>query len=73
MAKGKKIGGRNLQPGQSGNPRGRPKAYADLVRELRTGNETGAKEIIRRKLLAGDALYLKLAIHLLDGRPAVRG
>lgn len=49
MPKGKKVGGRDFKPGQSGNPNGRPKLPTD-VKEARKLNKS-AIEILLNKYL----------------------
>lgn len=51
MAKGKKTGGRNFQPGQSGNPIGRP-ALSDEVRAIRLADSSTLIQLINSLLFS---------------------
>lgn len=47
--KGKKTGGRDFKPGQSGNPNGRPKIPSD-IRELRKINQSSVEVLLNKYL-----------------------
>ncbi len=82
MARGKKTGGRNWKPGQSGNPNGRPKkgdTLTDLLREyvegiavLPVGPEGQKRRVRVKKALIREMVNRALGgsdqimIHILD-------
>ena len=81
MAKGKKTGGRDWKPGESGNPNGRPKNENSLSNLLRkeleeTDPDTGLanKEVIAKalvRLARGDNLAaIEKIFDRLEGKPA---
>jgi len=60
-----------FQPGQSGNPNGRPKGIIDKRTELRNLFESHAKEIIEKLIesaKAGDPIALRLCVERLIPR-----
>ena len=64
MAKGKKTGGRNFQPGNNANPKGRPR----LPEEVKAARRACGEKILRSltKHLQGDRTKLKAIVEDLN-------
>ena len=71
MAIGKKTGGKDFEPGKSGNPAGRaPKeqALTDVLRE-KVNKEAIAEKLIEIAMEKGDISALKYIYDRIDGKP----
>lgn len=60
MAKGKKTGGKNFRPGQSGNQRGAPVLPADIV-EARKLNRTELERVLNKYIYMTKAEIVRAA------------
>lgn len=80
MALGKKTGGKNWKPGQSGNPNGRPTKETSLTELMRQflqdipdGQDKTYKELFIKKVfkiaIDGDIAAIRLIWNYLDGMP----
>lgn len=82
MAKGRKTGGRDFQPGdpRAGRPPGAkdkvPRSIKATIRqlyeEILATDREAVKAALRKKLLAGDHHHVQLAAYYLDGKPVER-
>ena len=71
MAIGKKTGGKDWEPGQSGNPAGRPpkeQCVTDVLRET-VDIQDLVNALIEIAIEKKDTVALKYAIDRLDGKP----
>ena len=70
MAKGKKTGGKDWEPGQSGNPGGRPpkeQALTDLLKQKADKERLSA--LLLEMAYKGDLQALKYVYDRIDGKP----
>jgi hypothetical protein len=73
MAKGVKTGGRDFQPGQSGNPSGHPKGFAEFRAACREHSPEALKVIVASLHSEDERVCLEAAKVLLErawGKPA---
>jgi hypothetical protein len=72
MAKGKKTGGRNFAPGQSGNPSGHPKGFAELRQAAREYTQEALARVVAAMRSEDDRVGLEAAKVILErgwGKP----
>ena len=75
MAIGKKTGGRDFLPGQSGNPKGRPKfSIVSIIREKLQSVSEDEKRTVAHKLIdeyieRADGTAIRDMIDRIDGKP----
>ncbi len=75
MAIGKKTGGRDFKPGQSGNPKGRPKfSIVSIIREKLQAVSEDEKQSVAEQLIdeyieRADGTAIRDMIDRIDGRP----
>lgn len=72
MAKGKKTGGRDFKPGQSGNPSGHPKGFAEFRAACREYSPEALKVIVASMHSEDERVSLEAAKTVLErawGKP----
>lgn len=72
MAKGKKTGGRDFAPGQSGNPSGHPKGFAEFRAACREHSEAALKVLVASLASEDERVQLEAAKAILErawGKP----
>lgn len=72
MAKGKKTGGRDFAPGQSGNPSGHPKGFAEFRAACREYSEAALKVLVASLASEDERVQLEAAKAILErawGKP----